>query len=197
MSSDQNFFNVLDRLKKGREDAFRVVYDRYHQQIYGFSLKFTHSPEDALEIVQNTFTKLWQHRTQIDPQRPLEPYLYQIAKNENLKFLQKAAQHKTLREHLYQQMNPPASTVEQDLILAEYTSIAQQAIDLLPPNRKLVYEIAQQQGMTTREIAAYMGITPQTVRLQLAQALRFIKLYLKRHADLSLALLLAFAARFF
>lgn len=197
MDSDQKFSVILNRLKKGYEDAFRIVYDRYHQQIYGFSLKFTHSPEDARGIVQNTFTKLWQHRTQLDPQRPLEPYLYQIAKNENLKFLQKAAQNKTLREHLYQRMDSSTSTVEQEIILAEYTSIAQRAIDLLPPKRKLVYEMAQQQGKTTREIASYMGITPQTVRFQLAQALRFIKLYLKQHADLSLGVLLTLLARLF
>ncbi|WKN43673.1 RNA polymerase sigma factor [Tunicatimonas pelagia] len=194
MEQDQLF--ILTRLKKGHESAFRVVYDRYHQRIYGFSLKFTHSAEDAQEVVQNTFIKLWQHRAQIDPKQPLEPYLYQIAKNENLKFLQKVARNKDLRDQLHQRMNSLVSTTEQEVIFTEYTAIAQQAIALLPPKRKLVYELSHQQGKTTREIATYMGTTPQTVRQQLAQALHFIKIYLKQHADLSLGLLMALLAQF-
>ncbi|MEM8967643.1 MAG: RNA polymerase sigma-70 factor [Bacteroidota bacterium] len=182
---------IITRLKKGHQDAFRAIYDRYHQQIYGFSLKFTHSPEDAQEITQNIFYRLWQHRTKIDPQRPLEPYLYQIAKNENLKFLRKVAQDKSLRDQLYQQMNDSTPTAEQEMIFAEYTSIAQRAISLLPPKRKLVYEMAQQQGKTIREIASLMEITPQTARFQLTQAISFIKHYLKQHADLTLTLIVA------
>ncbi|MGB3585227.1 MAG: hypothetical protein WBA23_01745 [Tunicatimonas sp.] len=49
MEQDQ-FFN-LTRLRKGHEPFFRAVYDHYHQRIYGFSLKFTHSAEDVQEVV--------------------------------------------------------------------------------------------------------------------------------------------------
>ena len=187
---------LVSRLRKGDERAFRTLYDTYHQRLYGFSLKFTHSSEDAQEVVQNTFLKLWEYRARLDPKRPLEPYLYQIAKNENLKYLQKVARNAPLREAAYQQMKSASSTVEQDVIFAEYEAIAERAVASLPPKRKLVYEMAHQQGKTVKEIAATMGISSQTVRTQLTQALQAIKVYLKQHADISFSLAFALLTRF-
>lgn len=186
---------LVSRLRKSDEQAFRTLYDTYHQRLYAFSLKFTHSSEDAQEIVQNTLLKLWQNRARLDAQRPLEPYLYRIAKNENLKFLHKVAHHHSLRTVMHQRMSTTAASPEQDTIFDEYQAIAKQAIALLPPKRKLVYEMTHQQGKTVKEIAAAMGVSSQTVRTQLNQALQSIRGYLKQHADISFGLLLALLDR--
>ena len=185
-----SIYNWVSYLQQGDEHAFRALYDTYHQRLYQFSLRFTHSSEDAKEIVQNTFLKLWQHRARLDPQRPLEPYLYRVAKNENLKFLQKIAHHHDLQKMVYQRMEVTAASPEQDAIFVEYQIIAAQAIAALPPKRKLVYEMMHEQGKTVKEIAAVMGISVQTVRTQLSQALQSIRGYLKQHADISLLLAL-------
>lgn len=181
--------SLVNRLNKGDELAFRKLYDTYHQRLCAFSYKFTHSWEEAQEVVQNVFLKLWEHRRRLDPNRPLEPYLYRIAKNENLKYLQKVARSSTLREAIHQRMQSAASSAEQNLIFAEYEAIAERAVASLPPKRRLVYEMAHQQGKTVKEIATAMGISSQTVRTQLAQALQSIRVYLEQHTDISFVLL--------
>lgn len=176
------------RLQQGDEKAFRQVYDTYHQRLYAFSLRFTRAPEDAKEVVQNTFLKLWQHRARLDAARPLEPYLYRIAKNENLKFLQKAAHHHVGQEAISPRNERTAASPEQEMIFAEYQAAAGRAIASLPPKRKLVYEMTHQQGKSVNEVAFAMGISAQTVRTQLAQALQSIRVYLKQHANITLLL---------
>ena len=188
---------LVNRLKKSDEQAFRRLYDTYHQRLFAFSLKFTHSSEDAKEIVQNTLLKLWQNRGRLDASCPLEPYLYQIAKNENLKYLNKVANRNSLRVVMHQRMSATTASPEEDAIFGEYQAIAERAIALLPPKRKLVYEMMHQQGKTVKEIAAAMGVSAQTVRTQLNQALQSIRGYLKQHADISFGLLLALLDRLF
>ncbi len=188
---------LVNRLKKSDEQAFRRLYDTYHQRLFAFSLKFTHSSEDAKEIVQNTLLKLWQNRHRLDASRPVEPYLYQIAKNENLKYLNKVAHRNSLQVVMHQRMSSSTASPEEDAIFGEYQAIAERAIALLPPKRKLVYEMMHQQGKTVKEIAAAMGVSAQTVRTQLNQALQSIRGYLKQHADISFGLLLALLDRLF
>lgn len=192
-----DIFLLVNQLKGGDERAFRTLYDTYHQRLYGFSLQFTHSPEDAKEVVQNTFLKLWEHRARLDAERSLEPYLYRIAKNENLKYLRKIARRHHLREAAHRRMEPAVASVEQDVIFAEYEAIAERALAKLPPKRRLVYEMAHQQGKTVKEIATAMGTSSQTVRTQLIQALHTIRGYLKQYADIGFSLWLALLTEFF
>ncbi len=181
-------------IKRGDERAFRGLYNVLHHKIYVFSLRFTHSSDDAKEVVQNVFLRLWKYRSRIDPSQPIEPYLYQIAKHENLKFLRQAARQVAIREH-----TPPLSASraagEDRLILAEYLRTAEQAMAALPPKRRLVFQMAIQEERSVREIAVEMGINTQTVRTQLARAVQTVKQYLRRHADVSISVILLLATK--
>ncbi len=179
-------------LKRGDARAFRTLYDTHHHKLYNFSLTFTHSSDDAKEVVQNVFYRLWQYRKSIDPKRPIEPYLFRIAKHENMKFLKEIAKRDDLCRVMYERMQLSTASPEQDIIFEEYQIIAQQAIQALPPKRRLVYEMSCQQGKDANEIAHVMNISPKTVRVQLMQAIRFIRGYIKQHADLSLSALITF-----
>ena len=179
----------LTRVKRGDERAFRELYNALHQSMYAFSLRFTHSSDDAKEVVQNVFLRLWKYRSRIDPSQPIEPYLYQITKHENLKFLRQAARQATLREHA---PPLPASRAggEDGLILAEYLCTAEQAMATLPPKRRLVFQMAMQEERSIQEIAAEMEVNAQTVRTQLTRAVQTVKQYLKRHTDIGVSIAL-------
>jgi RNA polymerase sigma-70 factor (ECF subfamily) len=63
------------------EYAFQLLYDRYRNRIYKLSLRFLKSSILAQEVVQDLFLKLWFSRKNIDPDKPLEAWLFTIAKN--------------------------------------------------------------------------------------------------------------------
>ncbi|MEQ9438695.1 MAG: RNA polymerase sigma-70 factor [Cyclobacteriaceae bacterium] len=188
---DKAILLLAEKLRKGDKQAFRQVYDRYHQQLYAFSLRFTRSSEDAKEVVQAVFLNLWKYRSNLKSHRSLEPYLYQIARNENLKLLQKIAKDTSLREKMSQRLPLSSLRTEEEIVYSEYEAIARKAIALLPPKRKLIYEMTYQQGKTVKEVAVAMGISVQTVRTQLSQAINAIKNYLQQHADISFGMVCA------
>jgi len=182
----QNDAHIVKRLKKGDEQAFRTVFDTYHHKLLNFSLKFVHEEDTAREIVQNVFLKIWRNRRKLKPQLSFQAYLFKIAKHENFKYLKKAARDTSLKEELIHRCLTYTTSVENDFLFTEYQAMANKAIELLPPKRRLVFEMAQQ-GLAHEEIARELGISVHTVRSQLNDATRSVKDYFLRIAGVVLS----------
>lgn len=177
------------KLKQGEEQAFRIVFDTYHHRLFTFSMKFVHDEETAKEIVQNVFLKVWRNRRKLNPALSFQAYLFKIAKHENFKYLKKAARDASLKEELIHRCLSATTPIEDDLIFTEYQAIANKAIALLPPKRRLVFEMAQQ-GLTHGEIARELGISVHTVRSQLAHATQSVKAHFLRFTGVILTIIL-------
>lgn len=185
----QNDAHIVERLKQGDEQAFRIVFDTYYPRLLNFSMKFVHADENAKEIVQDVFLKIWHNRRKLNPQLSFQAYLFKIARHENFKYLKKAARDVTLKEELVRRCLSTASSGEDDLLFAEYQAMAKKAIALLPPKRRLVFEMAQQ-DLTHDEIAKELGISVHTVRAQLANATQSVKDTFLRFTGVTLSILL-------
>ncbi|MEQ9438945.1 MAG: RNA polymerase sigma-70 factor [Cyclobacteriaceae bacterium] len=185
----QNDAHIVERLKQGDEQAFRIVFDTYYPRLLNFSMKFVHADENAKEIVQDVFLKIWHNRRKLNPQLSFQAYLFKIARHENFKYLKKVARDVTLKEELVRRCLSTASSGEDDLLFAEYQAMAKKAIALLPPKRRLVFEMAQQ-DLTHDEIAKELGISVHTVRAQLANATQSVKDTFLRFTGVTLSILL-------
>ena len=74
--------SVLERLRKGDEQAFEVVYHAFHRRIYGFLLSSLGEDESAAEdLLQSFFLRLWEARSNIDVDKDFTAYLFTIARN--------------------------------------------------------------------------------------------------------------------
>ena len=72
---------LLDRLSKDDESAFRKIYERYFHVLYLTALYFLHNEEDAEDVVQEVFTDLWRKRHIANTIRMLKPYLTKTCRN--------------------------------------------------------------------------------------------------------------------
>jgi RNA polymerase sigma-70 factor (ECF subfamily) len=68
-------------LKEGSEYAFQLIYDKHRNRIYKTAIKFLKSPIIAQDVFQDVFLKLWFERSNIDENKPLEAWLYTVAKH--------------------------------------------------------------------------------------------------------------------
>lgn len=71
----------IRELKADSRKAFNALYRMYCARLYAFAYQYTKSREDAEEIVQDTFTKLWMYRASIRQEESLTRFLFQITKN--------------------------------------------------------------------------------------------------------------------
>lgn len=181
----------MDRHSNQYEKAFRIIFDAYKNRLFGYVLAISHSHYIAEEITQEIFLKLWLCRDVLDRVDNLEHYIFTIARNKTLNHLRKAATDSRLMDELRQKMLPAANNVEENSAMVEAERLLHEAIDLLSPRRRLVYQLSRQQGLNHAQIARQLQLSDNTVKNHLVEALAFIRSYLERHGAIS-ALLFVF-----
>ncbi|MRG47108.1 RNA polymerase sigma-70 factor [Chitinophaga sp. SYP-B3965] len=166
---------LLLQLQAGDEHSFAQLYDLYSPRMFGFLLKLTKKDEAAREILQEVFIRLWEKRYTLDPDRSFRSYLFRIAENCVVDFFRKAAQDKKLGKQLMYLTSEPYLHVEEGIYEREKNVILNRAINLLPPQRKRVFELCKFEGKSYKEVSLLMGISVSTISDHLLKATRAIR----------------------
>ncbi len=166
--------DLVVQLKSNSSSAFQALFEKYSQRIYRFSLGYLKSTQEAEEIVQDVFLRVWKAREELLVERSFESYLFTIAKNTILNTIRKANYEKAYLE--YSSLHPNKnSLLEEELDFKELDRIYRRAIEKLPARRKEVYRLSRDNGLSNREIANELGISVKTVENQMTAALSAIK----------------------
>ena len=181
---------LVKQLLVGNEKAFRKLFDTYRNDLYKFSLSMVFSKPYAEEIVQDVFLNLWLKRETINPELSFKSYLFTITRNKTISFLKKAANNKKLREEIFYKSQESVNPTERYMREEELKIIKKEALDLLPPRRRLIFEMSRNDGKSYEEIAGELGISPNTVRNQMSMALETLREFLLNNRDIALTLLL-------
>jgi RNA polymerase sigma-70 factor (family 1) len=171
---------LLANLSEGDETAFNLLFERYRDKLYHYLLKITKSRETAEEIVIDIFVKLWVGRGLMSEVHSLESFLHKIAYNKAIDLLRTMSRHARLRE-MYsrragQQPEQPADEV---LIDAESRKLLEKAILSLPPQRRLIYTLSRDEGLTHEQIAAALNLSRNTVKNSIMAAVKSITDFLR------------------
>ena len=186
---------IMERLQQGDQQAFLVLYDRYHQLVYNWVLKLVKVPELAEDIVQEVFIKIWQIRERINPLQSFPAFVYKISRNKAFAFLKKIASDDTLRSKVMTELGSNAESAENRLLWQQYQELLNKAVEQLPLQRKKVFKLCRQEGMSYEEVAAELGISRNTVKEHMVMAMKNIREYFSQHGDMSLLLLFLLAQK--
>jgi RNA polymerase sigma-70 factor (ECF subfamily) len=181
---------MVIRLKSGDPLAFKMLYNGYCRRLYAFAYSYLKCNLLAEELVHDALVKVWENREQLDEVRPVEPYLFRIAKNLVLDTFRKNTTDSLYKKYAQLTKEPSQNSTENDIIYSEYEKLAQEAIEKLPPIRKLIFNMSREQSLSYAEIATELNISAKTVESQMSKALKHIKAYLK--ADIILIPILLF-----
>jgi RNA polymerase sigma-70 factor (family 1) len=167
---------LLQRIARGDEMAFRQVYLHYFRRLYKFAYAIVKTREPAEDIVEDVFVHVWQLREGASAIRNLRVYLYTAAKNSALNYLsQKARQSiKEPFDHIHIGFEGDGGTPEQILISAEIHRKIQTAVEALPPRCKMIFKLVREDGLRYKEIAEILNISVNTIDVQMAIAIKKI-----------------------
>ena len=184
---------LIEDLRKGDVEAFDLVYEKYAERLYAFSLKYLKSVEETEELVQSVFLKVWENQKFLKREASFKSYLFTIAYNEICnQFRRRKYKRKFVAEVTAE--NQGKCAVMEDHI--DYESVLHQVellIAKLPEKQKMVFVKSRMEGKSTKEIASDLGLSPGTVNNYLSEALKFIRSSLKGE---HLSLLLFFSLFF-
>ncbi len=179
---------LIRKLKKGDIEAFNQIFYAYSSKLYHFAYGYLKSKEDAEEMVQEIFSKIWDKRADIKEEYEFRSYLFSIAFNYIKKHFRAKALINKYSEFASSD-HRETQQIQEDVNYASLKLRVDQLVDQMSEKRKAVFFKSRFEGKNSKEIAAEMNISTSTVENHLNQALRFLRLHLK---DENLAGLLFF-----
>ena len=170
-----NDYQLVQKLKNGDTDAFDELFRDYAHRLLQFSLAYLKSDEDAEEIVQEVFIKVWSRRKELKPGSSFKSYLFTIAFNFIKKRFIKIAREKAFKDNIIYSYLEQENDLDK---LIDYKSLlgkVEMIINSMPPRRKEIFIKRKYHDLTLKQIAEEMGISPNTVENQLSAAQKYIK----------------------
>jgi RNA polymerase sigma-70 factor (family 1) len=155
-------------------DAFDLIFKKYSRRLYAFALQYLKSNEEAEEIVQEVFLKIWENRKKLKQENSLKSYLFTISYHDICKHFRKRVYNENLKKVISESGNQIFSLDDQ----ISYQSVLEQIdsiIEKLPSKQKEVFIKSRKEGKSTREIAEEMKLAPGTVDNRISDALKFIR----------------------
>lgn len=191
--SNHDDYEFLQRLKEGDQEAFELLYNKYGKRIYWKFTRMVKISEEAEELFQELFVRVWERRAQIDERQSFSAYLYRIAENMIYDFYRKATRTESLRKTLIGRGEEAYDHIEQALFKKETSDILNQAIATMPPARRQAFVLCKIEEKSYEEAAAIMGISPNTVHNHIVKGTQMLKDYFRDHQNPTSALLLLIA----
>ena len=162
-------------LKSGDFEAFDQLFKKYGKRLYGFAIGYLKSHEDAEELVQDIFVKVWENRAELDENQSFNSYLFTIAKNTILNHFRKKVHQQSYIEYIKQHTKLIHTKTEEDIIFSDLDAQAKKVIDQLPSRRREIFLLSRERGYNNEEIAQRLNISKKTVENQITHALKFIR----------------------
>lgn len=179
---------LIKAFKEGNQQAFEKLFEQYHKKLYAFLFRLLNAKEDAEEIVQETFIKIWEKREDFIEGYPFQSFLFKIAKNAFLNLNRKKVNRKVFEDHLDFLNEISSGNTDDYIIFKETTEIINTVIGGLPPKRKKIFLLRRIEGFSRQEIANKLEISVITVDSQLLKANRYLKEELKKYSLLMIIL---------
>ena len=179
---------MINALRQGDEFAFEQVYAQHCNQVFAYFKKKVRTNEDAQDMMQITFLKLWQYRGSLSENYLLEQHLFHIARTVFIDYLRK--QNKIA--HLQGEILAKAKDAQTDHFVPSFSTASDISVVLssMPDIRRKVFELNRLHGYSYKEVAALLSISVKAVDNNLTKALKQLR------AQFIISLILVFCSHF-
>lgn len=181
---------LLAQIAGGDERAFATLFHAWQARIFGYIRRIVKSPQVAEEVTMDVMTKLWLNREMLKHVDQLDAFLFRIAYRRSIDFLRSAARSPTVAGLLWDEMER-SDTVSADSPINENEceEKLREAIGLLSPQRRKVFELSRESHLSHEEIAARLHLSKHTVSNHITAAARSIRHYLTKHLDIGVVII--------
>jgi len=180
---------LFRRISEGDTDAFTILFRQYFEPLKWNAAKLLKSDFWAEEVVQDVFTQLWSGRERLAEVQSPDAYLFRITANRCFDRIRRQALEVKIQYLITHVIRPEATSNQQnsyDLNVIE--KLIREAVDQLPAQQKLVFELQRNKELSYQEIADQLRISRNTVRNHMVKALQAIRTHLASKGEFFLLL---------
>lgn len=164
-------------IRAGDHRAFRRFFDRNHAGLLRYLARRGVPDEVADDLAQGAFVYLWEHRETLDPARSVRAYLFRIAHTRALNHFRDTARLvREVPDDAGLETAPQSDAAEAEQLNRALAA----AIEALPERRRAVFELCFVQGLSHKEAAEALSLSPKTIEHQMGYALKTLRARLER-----------------
>ncbi len=180
--------SMIEKIISGDIQAFEVLFNDNYERLAYYAYQYLKDQDNAEDVVQELFSKLWINRKKLGSDINITAYLYSAVRNACLNHIK----HEKVKESF--QLNsiiplPNDNYISNKIDADELNKLIQSSIFELPPERQKIFLLSREQGMKYQEIAEHLAISVKTVEAQMGSALRFLRERLKEYLLVFIAFL--------
>ncbi|HRN57580.1 MAG TPA: sigma-70 family RNA polymerase sigma factor [Agriterribacter sp.] len=168
---------LLAKVAAGDEHAFALLLDEYRGRVFSHVLTYVKVYDEAIEMVQDIFIKIWIQRERLPEVQDFPAYLFIISRNYLVSAIRKRVAERVslMDEDILHEVVRPDNTLEAKELKKHIAA----AIAQMPPKQRMVFTLSRNARLSQEEIAAEMKISKSTVKFHMAAALNFLRVFLK------------------
>ncbi|WP_343560334.1 RNA polymerase sigma-70 factor [Sphingobacterium sp.] len=167
---------LLEKLRQGDTRAFQELYYRMRSKVIGFSYKFLRSQEEAKELTQEVFVKLWENREKIDASKNIESLLFVMVRYSMLDAWKRKLRYDNFLE-TQSKVEQHQDFTAQYIDYQECYAVLTRSIEALPQQAQKVYRLSREEGLSHQEIADQLQISTNTVSNHIKKSMQQIRTY--------------------
>src|SRR4051812_40914867 len=172
---------LVEQIRQGDDAAFETLVRRKTSKVYGLCYRVIGNGEDAKDISQLVFIKLWENLEKYDPQYAFDTWLYRMVTNVAIDFMRnKQSRENAVNSNL--RLVKTSADAEQGVNVQrkEVESVFNEVATVLSPKQKTIFVMNQIEDMPSAEIARILGCRESTVRNHLFNARKLMQAQLQK-----------------
>lgn len=172
---------LVEQIRQGDDGAFEMLVRRKTSKVYGLCYRVIGNGEDAKDISQLVFLKLWENIEKYDPTYAFDTWLYRMVTNVAIDFMRnKQSRDNAVNSNL--RLVKTSVDPEQTVTVArrEVESVFNAVSNVLSPKQKTIFVMSEMEDLRSSEIAKILGCRESTVRNHLFNARKLMQTQLKR-----------------
>lgn len=181
--SEDQFRSWSHGLRNSDTSSFAELFDATYDTLIRYAMYFVHEQNAASDILQDVFLKLWQIRSNVDPERSLRALMYQMVRNYSLNH------ERQKKRHAAEEVEADHPSVRFDIFADEKLDAEElrenirRWIDLMPVRRREAFMLSRYEGFSHEEIATLMGLAPKTVNNHIVLALQHLRAHIREYKN--------------
>ncbi len=180
-SAEPDDRELVQTIRQGDDRAFEQLVRRKTSKVYAVCYRIIGNAEDAKDISQLVFLKLWENLEKYDPQYAFDTWLYRMVTNVAIDFMRnKQSRENAVNSNL--RLVKTSSDAEQSLIVQrkEVEAVFEDVSVVLSPKQKTIFVMNQMEDLPSAEIAKILGCRESTVRNHLFNARKLMQQQLQK-----------------
>jgi RNA polymerase sigma-70 factor, ECF subfamily len=168
---------LIQDIQDGKEASFRQLFDVYYESLCHYAFTITRDMDDAEDIVQAVFLKIWEKRKSLMITHTIKSYLYKAVYHHCINQME----HKAVREKYQERttVEHPNHFQAPEVFPEELEASIIAAINSLPPQCRTIFMMSRYDEMKYAEIALKLDISVNTIENQISKALKILRNQLK------------------